>query len=112
MKSGDYSVSRDDDYHLKQFAEITDSAFVQRTFVSHAALVAKRSVNGHRMWTDHHGQAYDQSEFDLVEGMWDHDHCQICWFTITDGFTYWENSNRSRLLCDACYEAFTNAPPI
>jgi hypothetical protein len=106
MKSGDFSVSRDDEYHRKQFAEIGDPAFVQRTFFSHAALVAKQPVNGHRMWKDYHGEPYDKSEFDLVEGMWDHDHCSICFFTIKDGFTYWENTNRVRILCDACYEAF------
>ena len=108
MKSGDFSVSRDGDYYRKQLAEITDRAFVQRTFTAHAALVAKKPVNGNRMWTDYHGQAYDESECDLVEGMWDHDHCQICWFRITDGFTYWENSKRINLLCDVCHEAFMN----
>ncbi len=109
MKSGDFSVTRDGDYYRKQFADVADRSFVQRTFASHAALVAKTK----RMWTDYHGQAYEESEFDLVEGMWDHDHCQICWFRITDGFTYWENSNRVKLLCDACHEAFfTKTPPI
>jgi hypothetical protein len=112
MKSGDFSISRDDDYYRKEFAGIADRAFVQRTFASRSALVAKKPVNGHRMWADYHGQAYDESAFDLVEGMWDHDHCDLCWFTITDGFTYWENSNRIKRLCDACYEAFTKAPPI
>jgi hypothetical protein len=107
MKSGDYSISRDGEYHRKHLAEITDRAFVQRTFSSHAALVAKQPVNGHRMWTDYRGQPYDKSEFDLVDGMWDHEHCSICWFTIKDGFTYWENTNRITLLCDACCEAFT-----
>lgn len=64
------------------------------------------------MSTDYRGQPYDQSEFDLVEGRWDHEHCGICWFTITDGFTYWENADRIKLLCDACHEALVNAPPI
>ena len=112
MKSGEFSVSRDGDYYRKEFAEIADRAFVQRTFVSHSALVAKKPVDRNRMWADYHGQAYDESEFDLVEGMWDHDHCSICLFKITDGFTYWEKSDRIKLLCDACYEAFTNIPPI
>lgn len=107
MKSGDYSISRDDEYYRKHLAEISDRAFVQSRFSSHAALVAKRPVNGHRMWTDDRGEPYDKSEFDLVEGMWNHEHCSICWFTIKDGFTYRENTNRITLLCDACYEAFT-----
>jgi hypothetical protein len=80
MKSGDFSISREDEYYRKQFADVSDPAFVQRTFFSHAALVAKQPVNGHR---------------------------SICWFTIKDGFTYWENTDRIRILCDACYEALT-----
>jgi hypothetical protein len=107
MKSGDYNISRDGEYYRKEFADISDRAFVQRTFFSRPALVTKHPVTGHRMWTDYQGEPYDKSEFELIEGMWDHDHCSICWFTIKDGFTYWENTNRIKLLCDACYEAFT-----
>ncbi|MGA2177012.1 MAG: hypothetical protein ABSH38_18715 [Verrucomicrobiota bacterium] len=107
MKSGDYSISRDDEYYRKAFAQIRDRHFEQRTFSSRPALVAKEPLNGHRMWKDYHGEQYDKSEFDLVEGMWDHEHCSVCWFTIKDGYTYWENDRRIKLLCDACHEAFT-----
>ena len=106
MKSGDPSIARDTEYYRKAFSEILDRNFVQRTFSSHAALVAREPVNGHRMWQDYHGEPYDASKFELVEGKWDHEHCSICWFTINDGHTYWENGNRIKLLCDACYEAF------
>jgi len=106
MKSGDYMVSRDTDYYRKAFSEISDHNFIQRTFSSHPALVAKEPVNGHRMWKDYHGEPYDTSRFDLVEGKWDHEHCSVCWFTIEEGHTYWENEKRIKLLCDACYEAF------
>src|ERR1700735_1173414 len=108
MKSGDYSICRDDKYYRKEFADVSDRAFVQRTFASRAALVAKKPINAHKMCADYYGQAYDESEFDLVQRMWDHEHCGICWITITDGFTYWENADRIKILCDACYEAFTN----
>jgi hypothetical protein len=46
MKSGDFTVSRDDHYHRQQFANIIDPAFVPRTFFSHAALAAKQPVRG------------------------------------------------------------------
>jgi len=105
MKSGDYSISRDDAYYANAFAEIGDRHFEQRTFSSRPALVAKEPVNGQRMWRDYHGEPYDSSKFDLVEGMWDHDHCSVCWFSIKDGHTYWENHKRIKL-CDACHEAF------
>jgi hypothetical protein len=105
MKSGDYSISRDDEYYRNEFAEITDRQFSQRTFSSHAALVAKEPVNGHQVWSDYHGEPYDTSKYDLVEGMWDHEHCSVCLFSIKDGYTYWENRDRIKLLCDACHEA-------
>ncbi len=106
MESGDYSVARDDEYHRKEFAEIHDRQFVQRTFASHSALMAKELMNNHRVLSDYHGEPYDTSKFDLVEGGWDHEHCSVCFFTIKDGHTYWENGGRIKLLCDACYETF------
>lgn len=105
MKSGDYSISRDDEYHRKEFAEIKDRNFVQRTFASHPAIVAKDG----RQWTEYHGEPYDSSKFDVVEGMWDHEHCSVCFFTVKDGYTYWENGQQIKILCDACYEAMPKA---
>jgi hypothetical protein len=106
MKSGDYSVDRISESFKKQFSEIRDRAFVQRTFSTRSALVATEQVNGHRMTKDYHGGAYDESKFTLVPGTWDHEHCSVCWFKITNGFTYWENAKRIKILCDACHEAF------
>jgi hypothetical protein len=107
MKSGDSSIAHDTEYYRREFAEIRDRHFEQRTFSSKPALIAKEPVDGYRMWQDYHGEPYERSKFDLVEGMWDHEHCSVCWFTIKDGYTYWENDKRIKLLCDACYEAFT-----
>ena len=109
MKSGDFSISRDDISYQSEFAKIQDRQFVQRTFSAQPALVAKEAVNGHRMWKEYDGKPYDSSRYDLVEGMWDHEHCSICFFKITDGFTYWENTKRIKLLCDACYETFSKS---
>ena len=72
MKSGDFTLSRDDAYHREEFAKITDPIFVCRTFATRAALVKRTPVNGHRLTRDYHGEPYDRDEFDLVEGMWDH----------------------------------------
>ena len=107
MKSGDFSISRNDEYYRKSFSEIKDSAFEQCTFFSHGALVSKEPVNGWRMWKEYDGEPYDQTKFDLVEEMWDHEHCSVCYFTIRDDFTYWQNAGRIQLLCDACYETFS-----
>jgi hypothetical protein len=107
MKSGDYSISHDEKYYRKEFSEISDRNFEQRTFSPRPALRAKEPVDGPRMWQDYLGQTYDKSKFELVEGMWDHEHCSVCWFTIKEGYTYWENADRKERLCDLCYEALT-----
>jgi len=107
MKSGDFSISRDDEYHGKSFSEIKDKAFEQRIFSTHAALVSRDLVNGHRMWKEYDGGPFDESKFELAAGMWDHEHCSVCFFAIKDGFTYWRNAGEVELLCDACYEAFS-----
>ena len=111
MKSGDFSVSHHDDDDRESYAEITDREFVRETFRSRPALIAKESVNGHRMWKDYHGEPFDEKQFDLVEGKWDHEHCSVCFFTITEGYTYWANTGRVVLLCDACHEAMEDVPP-
>jgi hypothetical protein len=105
MKSGDFSISRDDDYYRNEFTETVDREFVQRTFASMPALVAN---DGHS-WREYTGQPFEASQFHVVDGMWDHEHCSVCLFTIKDGHTYWENRNRIKLLCDACYEAMLKA---
>jgi hypothetical protein len=105
MKSGDFCISRDDEYHRKEFGEIEDREFMQHTFSSTPALVAN---DGHT-WQEYTGQAFDSSKFHIVEGMWDHEHCSVCFFTIKDGYTYWENRNRIKILCDACHEAMLTA---
>ncbi len=109
MKSRDYSISRDDEYYRNELGEITDRQFSQRTFTPHAALLAKEPVNGHRAWSDYHGEPYDTSKYDLVEGAWDHEHCSVCLFSIKNGHRYWENQDRIKLLCDACHEALLKA---
>ena len=106
MRSGDYSISYDDEFYRNEFARIMDRHFEQRSFSIRSALVSKQPVNGNRIIKDYHGGDYDKSIFDLVENMWDHEHCSVCYFKIKDGYTYWENKDGIILLCDACYEAF------
>jgi len=106
MKSGDFTVSHSDAYELEEFSRIADSHFIQTTFSTRPALVRRKLVNGHREIKDYHGGPYNESVFDLTQGTWDHEHCSVCYFTIRDGHTYWENGKRIILLCDACYEAY------
>src|SRR4029450_8153374 len=79
--------------------------FAERVFASSPAMVKKEPVNGHRMWTKFDESRYNATEYDIVAGMWDHEHCSVCYERIADGDRYWENSE-SHILCPQCYEEF------
>jgi hypothetical protein len=105
-RSGDPTINRNGDYYKRTWGDTIDKEFTRTVFVPYPALVCKQLVNGHRSWKPYYGGQYDQEEYDLVKDMWDHEHCSICNFKITEGYTYWFNEGRICLLCDECYEYF------
>jgi hypothetical protein len=52
------------------------------------------------------GQSYDEVEYKLIPGGWDHEHCDICWAKITEGDPYWANTNKVKIICKGCYEHY------
>lgn len=108
-RSGESNINRDQEYYRRTWDEILDKTFTQTIFHSYPALVSKELVNGHRMWQPYCGAEYDKSKYDLVEGMWDHEHCSICNFKILDDHTYWFNAGRVRLLCDECRDYYVRS---
>jgi hypothetical protein len=62
------------------------------------------------------GQKFDNAYFDLILNEWTHDHCEICFTTISgnknlgeiDGF---ETNNRE-WICKQCYNLFISAKII
>ena len=100
MRSGDPSRM---DYN-KSFSQLEcDELYVKefRQIVFHPlpALVHKNK-GGFRAYT---GGEYDEEEYDVIDGMWDHEHCDICNFSIEEDYTYWVNSDNN-ILCDECYD--------
>jgi hypothetical protein len=108
-RSGDSSIDRKDEYYREEFEGISDREFSQSTFRACPALVSKVLMNGQRMWKPYYGGEFDRNQFDIVEGMWDHEHCSVCNFKITGGYSYWENKNRIKLLCDECHDYLSQA---
>jgi hypothetical protein len=48
----------------------------------------------------------DPERFEVVEGGWDHEHCDVCRVTIEDGDPYWPNEDEEVGqvdLCGKCY---------
>ena len=86
----------------KVFAAIEERDFAHKTFHPIPAL---RSRADPGRWTRYHGQTFDAGEWELVEGMWDHEHCEVCFAHIEPGMTYWASS-RDTFLCDCCYDRY------
>jgi hypothetical protein len=106
-RSGDPAIDRKNNYYTKVWEETIDKTFAQLVFFPFPALMNKELVNGNRNWKPYYGGEYDKEKFDLVKDMWDHEHCSICNFKITEGNTYWSNTNRIRLLCDECHDYYS-----
>lgn len=79
--------------------------FTPRVFSVKPAMVKKEPVNGHRMWTEYDPEKFSEVEYDVVPGMWDHEHCAICYAKIQEGDAYWQNSQR-QILCPDCHAKF------
>jgi hypothetical protein len=79
--------------------------FTSHVFIPKAAMVSKQPVNGHRMWTEYDATKFTEEEYEIVPGMWDHEHCAICFADIREGDTYFQNSQR-RILCPDCRAKF------
>jgi hypothetical protein len=92
-----------DEYYQVSLREIQDRTFEQRTFLPGPALVARQSHDGYREEIEYTGQAYDPAAYELVEGRWDHQHCEVCRFKVKTDHTYWQN-RAGTIVCDACYD--------
>jgi hypothetical protein len=80
--------------------------FVRKTFQSYPCLVMIDPINkkGGTLWRPYRGEPFDPTVFRLVEGAWDHEHCNVCYAKIFDGHTYWTNDGEKHVdLCDECY---------
>ena len=58
------------------------------------------------------GQAFDPAKIDLVPDGWSHDHCVICFWTLSDSGsddeTIGYTDERGAWVCSECYHQFVN----
>ncbi len=64
-----------------------------------------------RSWSPYYGGEYDKEKYDLVEGMWNHEHCELCFSKIKDGDTYWASKSDYQILCEECHNDFIRRHP-
>jgi hypothetical protein len=60
------------------------------------------------------GQRYDPAFCELVRGGWIHDHCEICWWTLSEGGDEEHSvgyTDGRGWICSECYHRFIEARP-
>ena len=95
--------------------------FARRVFAVYPSLWAKRPMDGEggewHISKPYTGEPFDPEEYELREGGWDHEHCDVCWARVTEGMSYWPNVDPEAGqvdLCEACYPrvlALLGGPP-
>jgi hypothetical protein len=78
----------------EQLATFRRCTFIRRVFASCPSLRTKKPMDRDTLppdsrdggeWyrsTPYTGQPFDSEEYELVEGGWDHEHCDVCWARI------------------------------
>jgi len=110
MRSGEAGIDRNDEYYRPRYEEIPDKQFAQETFRPIPALVSRKRIHGHGMWKPYHSGEYDKETYELVQNMWDHEHCSVCNYKILQDHTCWLNNNAARILCNECHDFFHVCP--
>ncbi len=106
MRSGDKDIVRGEKWLQSNYDDLSDHNFAQVIFKSIDALELIERPNNNRVCKAYHGGRYDKSKYKLVTGLWDHEHCSICYSTIMTGNSYWISANKKEFLCDECYDFY------
>jgi hypothetical protein len=102
-------MADESDITPEELATFRRCTFARRVFASYPSLRAKKPLDGGGDWhisKPYIGEPFDPDEYELREGGWDHEHCDVCFATITDGMWYWPNVDPDAGqvdLCEACY---------
>lgn len=92
-----------------ELAQFRRCRFVRRVFAPYASLRSVQPLGDGEGWhvsRPYHGEAFNPEEFELVEGGWDHEHCNLCGARIEGGDAYWPNEEKAGGhvdLCQKCY---------
>jgi hypothetical protein len=86
--------------------EVIDKTFTQTTFHVLPSLRSRRAEAGWVCSKPYHGGEFDATEWAVVSGGWDHEHCTLCFARIVDDMTYWANGNEVVILCDRCFDHY------
>jgi hypothetical protein len=78
--------------------------FVPKIFRPYPCLASPPDDEGQAAYAPYRGQPFDPDAQQLVEGGWDHEHCDVCNARIVEGDRYWTNEGPEHVdLCATCY---------
>jgi len=81
-----------------------DRSWTRKKWKKAQALVSKDGNSSHK----YYGQQYDPKYYDLVEDGWDHDHCKICMWPISENeghdTSYFDGDGD--WICEECHNRF------
>ena len=83
-----------------------DFHFAVRVFKAYPSLQTRESENGWFTSKPYRGRKYDEKKWRIVEGGWNHEHCNLCTKSIDEGDTYWANRRKVQILCQSCFKLF------
>jgi hypothetical protein len=92
----------------KNEAFVRTLSFVRRPYSSEDMLLS-RVPNDAGYYASHpyHGEPFDDRQYHLVRGGWDHEHCYLCWAKVLPGEDWWAtqpaNYDKEIGLCLECY---------
>ena len=110
--------------HKKTYLTIPNKGDYELQFLLHTVDYLRKLTWTYKKWTStpalidksggssqqYIGQKFDPKYFDLVENGWTHDHCEICFETISNKPGYGETdgyvADNSVWLCEQCFSLF------
>jgi hypothetical protein len=93
-------------YYDQQMAEVSDRQFIRHTFHEYPSLRSKHPQAGWFVSKPYKGDPFNDSEWTLLPGGWDHEHCSLCFEKVTEGMNYWANANEVTILCERCHNHY------
>lgn len=103
MRSGYTDNKWEDEYYQEPLRVIVDRNFSQKVFSPFDAIKSLKSDNGCFTMSPYRGEKFNPAENYIVPQGWDHEHCDVCRFTIKTDYTFWVNKI-NQMLCDECHD--------
>ena len=95
-------------YLLEQVEWARQDNYELKDWFPGKALIEKNG-GGSRLFT---GQSFDDKHFELKEDGWTHDHCEICFETLSDSNEKEGYFNGQIWICKSCHELFIEPADI